>query len=152
LNSDRPLPPTYFLIALLAMAALHWLYVPLPALWIISWPWNLLGVLPLAGGAWITLWADRLFKQLGTTVKPGERASRLVTEGPYRISRHPMYVGMTAILAGVAVLLATAAPWLAVAFFAAVMAAKFIPAEERAMEAAFGDAYLQYKRRVRPWL
>jgi protein-S-isoprenylcysteine O-methyltransferase Ste14 len=32
------------------------------------------------------------------------------------------------------------------------MAAKFIPAEERAMEAAFGDAYLQYKRRVRPWL
>jgi len=143
------LPPAYLGGAVLLMAALH---VLLPARRVIPWPYNCTGAALIVAGGVLNLWADRLFKTTRTTVKPFEPPSGLVTDGPYRLSRHPMYLGMAAAVVGLAVALGTATPFLIVPVFVWALAAKFIPAEERAMERTFGQAYRQYRRRVRKWL
>jgi protein-S-isoprenylcysteine O-methyltransferase Ste14 len=131
------------------MAVLHWL----APLWgPVGLPWRLLGLVPLAGGLALAIRAEQFFKRAGTTVKPFERSSRLVTDGPFGFSRHPMYLGMTLALAGVALLLGTATPPVGVVLFAAVISLRFIPAEERAMERTFGEEYRRYRSRVRRWL
>lgn len=103
------------------------------------------------GVVW-NIWADRLFKQARTTVKPDQRPTVLVREGPYRWSRHPMYLGMVAIVAGVAAWLGTATPAIVLPAFASLLAFKFVPAEEKQMEQEFGKAWQQYKQQVRKWI
>ena len=90
----------------------------------------------------------------GTTVDPVnvDRASSVVTNGVYGITRNPMYVGLTILLAAWAVWLSV--PW---AFLGPVVLAMYthrfqILPEERAMEEKFGAEYLAYKQRVRRWL
>jgi protein-S-isoprenylcysteine O-methyltransferase Ste14 len=144
-----PLPPTLFLLAVAGMLGLH---VLLPLGTIVPWPWRLLGAVPLAGGVLLNLWADRLFKRARTTVKPFDEPRALVVGGPFRFTRHPMYLGMTAALVGLWLLLGTIAPLLVVPPFAAVLGAVFIPVEERAMLKQFGEAYRAYRRRVRRWV
>jgi len=144
-----PMPPTLLVASVTAMAGLH-LLLPGPR-WLAS-PWRWLGVAPIALGVVWNLWADRLFKRHRTTVKPHRAPTSLVCSGPFRISRNPMYVGMVAIAAGVAVLLGTVAPLIVLAAFTGILAGKFVPMEEQAMAEAFGDAWDDYRRRVRRWL
>ena len=100
MNKPKVFPPTYFLIALLAIPILHFL---LPLMKIIPAPWNWFGILFILLGITIELAADRLFHQAGTTVTPYEESQTLVTCGVFRISRNPMYLGFALILAGAAV-------------------------------------------------
>jgi protein-S-isoprenylcysteine O-methyltransferase Ste14 len=144
-----PLPPSYFFIALSAGVILHWV---LPVSQFIPWPYRILGCLPMGIGGWITLWTDQMFKQRGTTVKPHERPSTLVTNGPYAFSRHPMYLGMILILVGIAILLGSITAFLAPIIFAYAMQVKFIPLEEKSMAGVFGDEYAAYRRKVRRWI
>jgi len=74
-----------------------------------------------------------------------------VTSGAFRISRHPMYLGMTTILAGTALCMGTLTPWIPVVGFVVAMSLLFIPGEERRMESRFGDAYRTYRTRTRRW-
>jgi len=148
MTRKRILPPTYFLIALVLMAALH-LLIPIRSL--VAWPYRALGLLPVALGLWLSSWASNLFRKADTTVKPFEPSSRLVTHGPFRFSRHPMYLGMALVPLGLAVVFGTLTPWLpAVALF--IVFDRFAVIEERGMESAFGQAYRAYRRRVRRWL
>jgi len=144
-----PMPPTLLAVSIATMIALHFL---LPVLCIIPWPWNLLGALPICFGVVWNLWADQLFKRHRTTVKPHLEPTMLVEDGPFRFSRNPMYVGMAAIAVGVAVLCGSLTPLFVSVVFIAVVAIVFIPMEERAMQQAFGDEWLDYARRVRRWL
>jgi protein-S-isoprenylcysteine O-methyltransferase Ste14 len=88
----KVLPPVYFLLALVAMAGLHFLW---PVARYLSLPGSLIGLLPLVIGIGLNLAADRQFKRHQTTVKPFERSSALVTAFPFSLSRNPMYVGIT---------------------------------------------------------
>lgn len=144
-----PLPPTYFLICWLGGVALHFLA---PLYQLIPWPIRWAGLIPFLLGCSITIWADQIFKQRGTTVKPHLDPSELVTSGPYRISRNPMYLGMTAILLGLSVFLGSLTVFAAPAAFALIAQLKFIPIEERALTKVFGEQYRVYKQRVRAWL
>ena len=148
MRRKRIMPPTCLVTAVLIMVALHFL---LPVAKIVPWPYRYLGVPLLTAGVVLNVWSDQIFKKAKTTVKPFERSSRLVTEGPYRFSRHPMYLGMVVILIGLGVLLGSVAPWVVVPAFVLV-AAKFMSVEEKAMEETFGQAYRDYRRRVRRWL
>jgi protein-S-isoprenylcysteine O-methyltransferase Ste14 len=94
------------------------------------------------------------FGRAKTTVNPVniEAASALVTDGVFRYTRNPMYVGLTALLAAWAALLA--APWALlgpVAFVLFITRFQIIP-EERVLRAKFGGAYDSYLKRVRRWL
>ena len=145
---SKILPPTWLIASILIMLTLHFL---LPIRKVIPSPYRHLGILPMIIGFLLNMWSDRLFRKNKTTVKPFEQSSRLITQGPYRFSRHPMYLGMMLILAGLAVLLGTVSPVLVVPFLFWV-SRKFIDIEEKAMKETFGAAYLEYTKQVRRWI
>jgi protein-S-isoprenylcysteine O-methyltransferase Ste14 len=94
------------------------------------------------------------FRRAATTISPVDidAASALVTGGSYRLSRNPMYVGLTCLLLGWAVYLA--APWTLLgplAFVLYVTRFQIVP-EERVMIAKFGRDYVAYQARTRRWL
>jgi len=143
------LPPAYVLVALIGMLALHFL---LPLARIIPLPWVLLGLIPLVAGIMLNILADRAFHQAGTTVKPFQESTRLITDGVFRISRHPMYLGFVLILVGVAILLGSLTPWVIVPIFATLMEVVFIQVEERMLAEKFGSDWTAYKKKVRRWI
>ena len=148
-TSKRPLPPTYFLLSIVAMAALHFIF---PAAKVIPFPWKLLGIFPFAAGLILDILADRTFKDNKTTVKPFEESEALVTSGMYRISRHPMYLGFVLMLIGIAVFMGSVTPYAVVIVFTVLMEVVFIRVEEKMVAEKFGEAWLEYKSRVRKWI
>jgi protein-S-isoprenylcysteine O-methyltransferase Ste14 len=94
------------------------------------------------------------FRASGTTVNPmkPQRASALVTNGVYRITRNPMYVGMCCLLSGWAVYLSALLPFAGPVFFVLYITRFQIQAEERVLGQLFGEQYTQYTARVRRWL
>jgi protein-S-isoprenylcysteine O-methyltransferase Ste14 len=142
-------PPVYLLAALALQASLHY---ELPMCECIAYPWSLLGLLPLAGGVVLNLLADAAFKRRGTTVSPFQKSEVLITDGVFRLSRYPMYLGMALILLGVAILLGSASPFAVVPVFALTIDRRFISVEQRRLEDTFGTSFRQYRERVRRWL
>ena len=143
------LPPVYFLAALLVMVTLHY---SMPGMRLIDTPWRYSGIILIAGGIGIILWAALLFRRAGTAIKPFEESSALVAAGPYRLTRNPMYLGMAGTLLGTGVMLGSVTPLLVVPAFAVTIDLRFIRYEEAALERAFGREYIDYRSRVRRWL
>jgi protein-S-isoprenylcysteine O-methyltransferase Ste14 len=149
----RPLtlvPPP--LVYALALFAAWWLQARLPLsldLGETTRPlgWGLIGI-GLAGFAW-ALWAIWTRR---TTVNPYKAASNLVTGGPFRYSRNPIYVSDWFVYAGATLLLKTAWPLLLAPGVYLVMRHWVIAHEEAHLVARFGADYLDYKARVRRWL
>jgi len=100
----------------------------------------------------LVLWAGATFARHRTAVYPNLPARRLVTGGPYRYSRNPMYVGLTVLyLAGV-LWLDTLWPLLLLPLVLALLQRAVIRREERYLAAAFGDDYREFRRSVPRWL
>ena len=149
MNTKKILPPTYLFSALIIMLILHFIF---PGIKLILSPWNLFGLFPLIIGIALNLAADGALRKAGTTVKPFEKSTNLITTGVYRVSRHPMYLGFVLILIGVAILLGSAVPWLIIPIFYYLMEVNFIRIEERKLEEQFGSTWSAYKKLVRRWL
>ena len=149
MERKKILPPTCLAGAIIVIIALHLLF---PIITLIYFPWNLIGIIPLLIGIFLKLVADRVFKKIGTTVKPYEESKDLVTDGIFRISRHPMYLGMVLILLGISILLGSVTPFIMVATFVVIMETVFIRVEEQMMEETFGLEYEEYKQKVRKWI
>ncbi|MCF7809561.1 isoprenylcysteine carboxylmethyltransferase family protein [bacterium] len=124
----------------------------LPIKKLAPFPWNFIGILPLAFGILLNLIADKAFTKNKTTVKPFEESTALITDGAFRISRNPMYLGMTFILLGLALLLGRLSPLLIIPFYVLLMDLIFIKAEEKMLEKSFRDNWMNYKRKVRRWI
>jgi protein-S-isoprenylcysteine O-methyltransferase Ste14 len=106
----------------------------------------------VAGGLAFAGWGLLTFLRARTAVIPTRPASRLVTSGPYRFSRNPMYIGLGTLYLGLAALFDVAWP---VALFPLAVASLYILVirrEERYLAHAFGDEYAAYARRVRRWV
>jgi len=146
---QRILPPTYLLMALITMALLHLLLPLKKGTFSI---WQLVGLVPLAFGLGLNLAADKALRIAGTTVKPFQESTVLITKSVYSISRHPMYLGFGLILAGVAGLLGTLSPWFIIPVFTILMDVVFIRVEEHMLEDKFGPAWIEYKKKVRRWV
>ena len=149
MNTGKIMPITYLLIAMLAMLTIHFLF---PVLLIIPLFYNLLGIIPMLLGVALNLVADGAFHKFNTTVKPFQESSSLVTNGVYRISRNPMYLGFVLILIGIAVLLRSLTPFLIILAFGIWVQRKFITVEERMLAEKFGTEWLAYRQRTRRWL
>lgn len=145
----RIMPPVYLLLAMAAMTALHFLW---PIRQIVDAPWHWMGLVPIAAGLALGSWAATLFKRRRTTIRPGEVSSRLMTEGPFRFTRNPIYVGMTLLSVGLAIVLGSVSPWLVVPVFVLLIVRNIIPVEEAMLREAFGEDYAQYQRNVRRWI
>lgn len=142
-------PPVLAGVYLLAATALHVLVPAQPSIPASIRP---LGLVVAGLGVFLTARSLRLFAQRGTTHNPYGTPSALVETGPFRFSRNPMYLGLTLVLLGIAVMAGAPLLLLAPLVFFLTMHAVFIPSEERALEGSLGPEYLAYKRRVRRWL
>jgi protein-S-isoprenylcysteine O-methyltransferase Ste14 len=110
------------------------------------------------GAAFIVVGAGLLgtfvqaFGRARTPVDPYTPSQAIVTDGPYRLSRNPGYLGMALAYAGIAVV--ANAPWALVPLpvAIAVIDRGVIAREERYLERKFGSRYTDYRRRVRRWI
>ncbi|MEN6442393.1 MAG: isoprenylcysteine carboxylmethyltransferase family protein [Methanoregula sp.] len=139
----------YFLILLILSVLLNFLF-PVPAF--LSPPFTYFGILIIGFGFVLALWSRSLFLRNSTTLQPSEEPTALVTSGPFRISRNPIYLGMASILFGVAVVLGTLVAFAFPVIFVMLIEFFIIPGEERKMEKIFGEPYWVYKKRVRRWI
>lgn len=144
-------PPIVMFLAAALMWVLH-RWMPLGH-WIAP-PWNRLGGLFGAVGVAIAVAAFVRFRQARTTVDPMDpsKASHLVTDGVFWVSRNPMYLGLVLLLIGWATWLGSASPWLVPPLFAIVITVVQIIPEEQALGRLFGEQYASYRRHVARWI
>lgn len=121
---------------------------------------------PLALGAWATpagiallavavpwdAWGLLAILRRRTGLLPGRPTTALITTGPFRLSRNPLYVGFVLLHVAFALLLGSV--WALVGLPVAVLAVWWgaIAPEEAYLAAKFGEEYAAYRSRVRRWL
>jgi protein-S-isoprenylcysteine O-methyltransferase Ste14 len=93
-----------------------------------------------------------VFKRAKTPFDVRRAATALVSEGPFRYSRNPGYVALISLCIGIAMIVDNVFMLVTVAIATAYLQRFVVLAEERHMEAQFGEEYLEYKRKVRRWL
>jgi protein-S-isoprenylcysteine O-methyltransferase Ste14 len=143
------LPPLYFALAIVCMLVLHrWL----PIADLIDPPWSRLGWIMVVAGVALAVWGRQRFARAGTNVVPFTPSTALVTDGPFRFTRNPMYLGMMLVLLGGFVIAGTLGSLLVVPVFVWWIRHRFVLREEEHMRAHFGADYEAYRRRVRRWI
>jgi len=111
-----------------------------------------IGAVLFTVGAVIAGWGLITFRRARTTTVPGKASSRLVTWGPYRFSRNPMYVGLATAYLGETFLTRQVWPAALLPIVLAYVNWIVIPVEQARLTEVFGAEYATYQRRVRRWL
>jgi protein-S-isoprenylcysteine O-methyltransferase Ste14 len=109
------------------------------------------GVL-FAVGAAVAGWGLLTFRRARTTTVPGKASAVLVTWGPYRFTRNPMYVGLVLAYLGEAGILHQTWPVVLLPLTVAYVNWIVIPVEEAKLKEVFGDEYERYRAGVRRWV
>ncbi len=142
-------PPLIYAAGLVIGYALHRLW---PVAWLPRGWARLTGALLIGISALPAVAALVVMTRAHTSVDPHRPTTRLVTHGPFRYSRNPIYLAFTLAYVGVAAFvngLMLLAPLPGVI---AIMQRGVIEREERYLERKFGDSYRQYRARVRRWI
>lgn len=144
-------PPLIFLGFLAAGWAIS-RWTPIPGLGLDPDLRKWLAVGLIALGLVLEMSAAGRFRKAGTNVVPWSPSTALVTDGPYRFSRNPMYVGFAVTYLGLAIGLDSLAAVIGLIPCLLLMNWGVIAREERYLEARFGEPYRAYRRSVRRWL
>jgi protein-S-isoprenylcysteine O-methyltransferase Ste14 len=141
-------PPVIYLTAIVVGLASHFI-----------WPITFApksarpcGVLIVVLAAILFIWSIKTFQSARTPVPGNQPTTAVVTVGPYRFSRNPIYLAFSAFQVGIAMGVDSA--WLLVTLLPAIALMSFvvIPREERYLDGRFGEEYARYKASVRRWL
>jgi protein-S-isoprenylcysteine O-methyltransferase Ste14 len=143
-------PPIWVIVYIVAAIALsEW--VAAPPIAVLHQP--LIGAILIVSALALIISAQIKFRSAGTEIMPTSPTNKaLVTNGPYGITRNPMYLGLVALTLGIAFMVGT------IFFFVVPLVvfltnnASVIPFEEAKMERQFGDQYRAYKAKVRRWI
>jgi protein-S-isoprenylcysteine O-methyltransferase Ste14 len=142
-------PPLIYLLPLLLGLMLdkkkHVPFLPSGAARFVGWP--LIGGGVLLGG-----WFRKTMGDADAPVRTDRPVPRLTTEGPFRYTRNPAYLGLAMIYAGIAILRNALSAILFLPLVVWVIGREVIGHEERYLERTFGQEYLAYKARVRRWV
>jgi protein-S-isoprenylcysteine O-methyltransferase Ste14 len=152
-NQDNPginLPPPLIyvvplLLGLLLDRRVRLPFLPRGAARGLGWP--LLG-----SGVALNGWFLKTMRDAQAPIRTDKPVPRLTTTGPFRYTRNPSYLALALIYAGIAVL--RDSPWamLLLPLVMIVIQREVIEREERYLQRAFGEEYLDYKRKVRRWV
>ncbi len=145
----KMIPPTLFMICIATMLGLWWL---VPMMQFLPFPVRAMGLLPLLAGIGLAKYGSDFFLKKETTIETFDDPHVLVIDGPYQISRNPMYLGFLVALLGLFIVLGCLSPLLGVIIFFIITDRWYIEYEEAAMTKVFGDAYTEYTVRTRRWL
>lgn len=145
----RVLPPVWVMLCVLLQLALdRWF-----PLMVFDAPWSrMTGAGLILAGLGLILWSAWWFRRRQTPIVPGNAPLAMITDGPYRLSRNPIYAGMLLIITGLAFAMGSLTPFLVVTLLFGLLRDLFVVPEERIMEEEFGDQWRDYTKRVRRWL
>ena len=112
------------------------------------------GSFMIISGLIIILSAIILFKKYQTTITPlnPSNATKLITDGIYKFSRNPMYLGLLLVLLGISIILNPTGGFILIPLFILYLNLFQIIPEENAMVDLFKDEFLEYKENVRRWI
>jgi protein-S-isoprenylcysteine O-methyltransferase Ste14 len=143
------LPPILLAIIVFLMAVVHAAAdAPVVAPESVRWGG---GLLALAGVAVAVVGRIR-FARAGTEINTFAEPGRLVTDGVYRFTRNPMYLGLALVAGGAALACGAITSLLLAAAFVAITDRWYIAFEEEQLAAKFGTAYDAYRRSTRRWM
>lgn len=152
-NPDTPdvivFPPVLLGGTMILGALINWLW-PLP-LFPTSMA-RILGAALIVMGAAVGFAAVHALRRAGTNVRPDQPTLSVVTDGPYRWSRNPIYLAGLVVYLGVTALINGPAPVLLLFPMFALLRWGIVLREESYLSHKFGDAYGRYQGRVRRWL
>ena len=103
-------------------------------------------------GVALILWAALAFRRHRTPIEPHHTPKALISDGPYRFGRNPIYLGMLIILAGAVVYWGRPLLGLMVPLFAVVLELRFIRPAEDLLRQTFGDAAEHYLSKTKRWI
>lgn len=118
-----------------------------------SWKWtSAVGIILICASFFLAGPAILRFRRASTPFDVRKPATTLITEGPYRYSRNPLYLAMTLLYLGLVLL--TESVWALVLLVPTLVVMTYgaVKKEEAHLERQFGDEYREYKSRVRRWL
>ncbi len=145
------IPPPLLYIAVLVVGIL--LDVAYPVHFLPSAAaWTIGALLLAAGIALGPFWGIRTMQNAGTTVRPDRPATTLVTGGPFRYSRNPLYLALTLMYAGIGIIANSLWALILLAPVLVFMSRFVIRREEAHLQRAFGGEYERYRACVRRWL
>lgn len=142
------IPPVLVILSLILIILF---YIITPEYNWLPFPYNLAGIAIILPGFILMGNTRDLFKKYNTTLD-FEKSSHLVTEGVFSKTRNPMYIGMFLLLLGVAICFRNIFSFLVPFGFLLIIRLLFIPKEEKLMVSAFGQEYLEYKKKVGRWV
>jgi protein-S-isoprenylcysteine O-methyltransferase Ste14 len=152
-TSDSPgvvvFPPVLFAGTLVLGLVLHWIR-PVPLL--PSLVARLLGLVILVLSFALARAAEHAMKRAGTNIRPDQPTLAIVTDGPFRFTRNPLYLAGTGLYLAIALLVNALWPLLLVLPMLAVLHWGVVRREERYLETKFGDPYREYRAHVRRWM
>ena len=146
-----PWTPVVYLVAVFVALVLHRINpLEIVADWLL--PLQALGVISAAVGIWLVFWGYAKLLRYRTALLSSSPTTHLVTSGPYRYTRNPVYLGYTLAMLGAG--LFTGNLWMSViaALTAVVTHAWIIRSEEKHLLARFGFEFECYCRRTRAWI
>lgn len=143
------LPPLWLLAAMaLAWAAARFV----PILIAPPGPREAFGLVLVVVGVALIAWSAFWFWRKKTTIEPHHTPGTLIIEGPYRLSRNPIYLGMVLILTGQVIWLGALSAILLPLVLLIVLTERFAKPEEEALIAAFGAEGRTYLAATRRWI
>ncbi len=143
------LPPLW----LLAFMALAWAVARfVPGAAVVSVAFQGAGMALAIGGVALIAWSGFWFWRKKTTIEPHHAPGTLIVEGPYRLSRNPIYLGMVLILTGQVLWLGALPSLVLPPIFLIVLTHRFAKPEEAALIAAFGAEAHRYLAATRRWI
>jgi protein-S-isoprenylcysteine O-methyltransferase Ste14 len=111
------------------------------------------GIVLIVAGFALSAWGRLTFRSNQAEIFPwSESHSALVTNGPFRFTRNPMYAGFVVLSVGAALVVGTWLMWLVPIIVFALDHFVIIPFEERSMQRTYGDEFSAYSARVRRWI
>ena len=143
------LPPIWLLAALVTVWVLH---RGLPLLVLFGPVWRGVGFFGVAAGFGLIGWSAWWFWRKRTTIEPLHTPSALIVEGPYRLSRNPIYLGMAVILGAAIAAFGSLSPVIVLPAFVWVITQRFIAPEEALLRDLFGAEAHAYLASTRRWL
>jgi protein-S-isoprenylcysteine O-methyltransferase Ste14 len=144
-------PPVTLIVSIVVGLSLHQVF-PV-AVMSASLPVRLLIAAPLLlGYGVVTALAIRMMLARNTAVAPHQSTTTLISEGPFSLTRNPLYLSVLLLFAGIALLLNEVWMLCLIPVMFVALDRGAVIHEEEYLERKFGDQYLNYKRRVRRWV
>ena len=150
-NPSGAIHPTRFLLGWLVASLLLTRFLPLPFP-LADEVSELLGVVLLVPGAALLLWSQFTLSRAGTSADHDRETTALVTTGPFRLSRNPIYLALLAILTGMGLRYQSLWAILLAVFVAWALRRWTVVPEERYLTERFGADYRRYRESVRRWV